>query len=138
LRAAVAAQPDYPSVLFVYSASVEDGQAFFANAWPEARAIADPDRVLYEGFGVKQAKWSQMMSPGVIACGLRAASKGHVQGRTVGDSWQLPGAFLVQGERILWKHDYAHAGDAPDWGQLPEIARQYADSRRHELNPSWA
>lgn len=38
----------------------------------------------------------------------------------------MPGAFLVQGERVLWEHDFAHVGDAPDWNRLPAIVKQTA------------
>lgn len=122
MRAAVAANPDYPSILFVYVGDVENGQSFFSNAWPEAKAIADKEQVLYTAFNVTQGSWSQMFGVGVVMCGLRATSKGNVQGRTAGDPWQMPGAFVVQGERVLWQHDFAHVGDQPDWGKIPGLA----------------
>lgn len=100
---------------------VDDGQAFFSRAWPEARAIADKGHSLYTAFGVTQGSWSQMFGVGVVMCGLRATSKGNVQGRTVGDPWQMPGAFVVQGEHVLWQHDFAHVGDQPEWGKIPSL-----------------
>lgn len=30
----------------------------------------------------------------------------------------MPGAFLIEGNRVVWQHDYAHAGDTPDFGSL--------------------
>ena len=98
---------------------MSDAASFFGDAWPEARAVVDPDLELYRAFGLHRGSIWQLMNPGVVACSLRAASKGHVQGRTVGDALQMPGLFFVQGESILWQKDYAHAGDSPDWEALP-------------------
>jgi hypothetical protein len=64
-----------------------------------------------------------MFGVGVVMCGLRATSKGNVQGRTVGDPWQMPGAFVVQGERVLWQHDFAHVGDQPNWEKIPGLVQ---------------
>jgi hypothetical protein len=34
----------------------------------------------------------------------------------------MPGAFLVQGDRVLWQHEYRHAGDHPDFRELASRA----------------
>jgi hypothetical protein len=60
----------------------------------------------------------------VVACGLRAAAKGHVLGRIVGDPMQMPGMFWVRGGEILWRHDFRHAGDHPDLAALPALLRE--------------
>lgn len=122
MRAAVAADPTYPRLLFVHLGTVEDGEAFFANAWPEAQAISDSDKTLYKAFGLQRAGLKETMSPGVMACGLRATLKGHMNGKPNADPWQMPGLFLVQGSKILWQHDFAHVGDHPDWSKIPQMA----------------
>ena len=33
--------PGFPPVLFFYQGTVEEGQTFFGNYWPEARAISE-------------------------------------------------------------------------------------------------
>ena len=126
LRAATAADPAYPPVLFVYQEAPEMGKPFFDVFWPQARALSDPERTLYRALGVERMGLKEMLHPGTIACGLRAASKGNVQTKATADSMQMPGVFLVQGGRILWQHDYAHGGDSPDWGKLPERLRAEA------------
>ena len=62
-----------------------------------------------------------MLGPGSIACSLRAAAKGHVVGRPVGDVMQMPGLFYVKGTDVLWKHDFRHVGDHPDFAALPKL-----------------
>ena len=61
----------------------------------------------------------QLLGPSVMACSLRAAAKGHFVGAPVGDVRQMPGLFYVKGDRVLWQHDFAHAGDHPDFESLP-------------------
>jgi hypothetical protein len=32
----------------------------------------------------------------------------------------MPGLFLVSGDTILWKHDFRHAGDHPDFLKIAD------------------
>lgn len=97
-------------------------EEFFQERWPEARAIADPRRVLYKAFGIGAGKPLQLIGPGIFTSSARAMVKGHMQGETVGDPLVMPGLFAVQGDRILWEHKFKHAGDHPDWVRLPALA----------------
>lgn len=124
LRQVAAKNPDYPKVVFVYMGSVESGVNFFAERWPEAHAIADPRRRLYHPFGLQRGGLRELGSPAVLLAGARALSKGHLQGVSPEDSdaRQMPGVFLVQGDQVLWTHEYDHAGDQPDWASVPQEA----------------
>ncbi len=119
LRDTAAADPSYPSVLFFYQGSLEEGAAFFAKAWPEARAVSDSPLTFYRAFLLKRGGLMEMFGPGVAVCSLRAASKGYLPGKAIGDPWQMPGLFLVQADQLFWQHDFAHAGDHPDFRALP-------------------
>jgi hypothetical protein len=114
LREAAAA-PAYPPVLFVFQASPTEGRALLRRDWPEARAVADPEFVLYEAFGVQRGSLLQLFGPGVFRAGRRAYKKGYENGPRSGDIFRMPGVFLVRGERILRQHSYRHAGDHPDF-----------------------
>ena len=46
--------------------------------------------------------------------------KGNEQGARSGDIWMMPGCFLVDGPRVLWAHEYAHAADRPDFTSIPD------------------
>ncbi len=39
-----------------------------------------------------------------------------------GSPWTMPGAFLVERDRILWQHIARHAGDHPDYQQFIPLA----------------
>ena len=122
LRATTAARSDYPGVLFFFQGTSTEGRVFLSRAWPEARAVADRQKRFYEAFGVARGGLRQMFGPGVWAARRRAADAGHAQGERLGDVWMMPGVFWVEGGRVVWRHAYGHAGDAPDFERLPELA----------------
>jgi hypothetical protein len=126
LRQAAANNPEYPPVLFFYQGSAYRGISFFEKYWPEGRGIADKAMRFYKAFNVKRGSLSQLLNPQLIGAGMRAALKGHMQGAVEGDASIMPGMFLVEGERILWWHEFEHAGDRPDLEQIPEITRKLA------------
>lgn len=94
------------------------GREVFDAHWPEARAVSDTDMRFYHGFGLKRGGPRQMFGLRNWIRGLQAARRGYRQGAAVGDPWMMPGAFLVEGERVLWMHRYRVAGDEPDWSEL--------------------
>lgn len=111
---------DYPQILFVYQGDIDQGEAFFKKLWPEARAVSDSDKRFYTAFGLERGGMREMFGAGVWSCGVRAATKGHSIGAPVGDPWMMPGLFLFDEDRPIWSHDFAHAGDHPDWSTLPQ------------------
>lgn len=129
IRRAAEADSAYPPVLFFFQGTPDNGKEFFDQFWPSARAVADLPRHFYDAFGLKQGSVGQMFSPRVWLCGLRAVSKGNLQplAKPIGDPWLMPGCFLVRDGSILWRHDFLHAGDHPDFTRIPAIAAGLAN-----------
>lgn len=119
LRRTAEANPDYPDVLFFFQGTATEGRAFLRRYWPAARAVADPGLEFYEMLGVRQASLMEALGPKVIASRKRARDGGYEGGARSGDIWRMPGLFAVQGERVLWQHDAAHAADHPDFEAIP-------------------
>jgi hypothetical protein len=120
LRQISQAHAGYPPVLFFYQGTIEEGQTFFAQYWPDARAVADDPKKFYTALGLRRATFGQMFGFQVWTCRLRALSKGNFIGKAVGDPWIMPGTFLVHGGDVLWHHRFMHQGDHPDWSKIPE------------------
>jgi hypothetical protein len=120
VRAAAEKDVTFPDVIFFYQGTAAQGQDFFSSLYPTAKAIADLPKVFYDGFGLQQGGMKEMFGAEVWACGIRAALKGHFIGAPIGDPWVMPGLFLVHHHRIVWQHDFSHAGDHPDWTSLPK------------------
>ena len=122
LRLISQADPAYPPILFVFQGSVSEGKAFFDNLWPEARAVSDTPKYFYDVMGIERGGLKEMFGPEVFACGMRAARKGHMIGKPVGDPWEMPGMFLIDRDgNILWQHDFSHAGDHPNFREIPTV-----------------
>jgi hypothetical protein len=105
-------------VVLVHQGTVEEGDRFFAKFWPDAIAIADPERVLYTAFGLGPGTVGQVIGPRALLAAGRALLRGNLVGKPVGDVKVMPGAFLVEDKAIAWSHDYAHSGDRPDFASL--------------------
>ncbi len=114
---------DFPPVLFFFQGAPIEGKAFLRRYWPRARAVSDPDAVFYRAFGIDRGGLIQMFRPAVWSAQSRARAKGHENGERSGDIWMMPGVFLVRDGRIVWTHEYRHAGDHPDFARVPERAR---------------
>jgi len=122
---AVSAEPGFPPVVFFFQGSPTEGRVFLRRDWPNVRAVADPAGRFYDAFGVGHMTPLQLLRPALWAAERRAArAKGHENGPRSGDIWRMPGIFLVQNGRVRWKHDFRHAGDAPDLTELPERVRR--------------
>ena len=126
VRAAVARSPSFPPVLFVYQATRLEGQPFFDSLWKEARAIADPQHIFFRAFHLERARLGQMVGVRPLARAVCALWKGNGAGRPVGDPLLMPGAFLVQRERVLWTHPFRHVGDHPDFASIAGMAERLA------------
>ena len=97
----------------------EEGRAFIDARWPGASAIADPNKALFDAFGVERGGMAEMFGSGAIACGIRAAAKGNFIGARHSDPWTLPSFVLADGDQVTWRHDGSHAGDHPNWDAVP-------------------
>ncbi|WP_039947772.1 SelL-related redox protein [Leptospira fainei] len=119
LRLMAESMPAFPPVLFIYPDMARDGEEFFQRFWPEASAIADPKTILFRLAELHDGGFLELAGPEVWVSALRAVTKGNFYGVQGQHLLQMPGAFLVLKDRILWKHTYRHIGDHPDWTKLP-------------------
>ena len=113
--------------MFIHRASVEAANEFFTDRAPDAIAIADPDGKLFAAFDLQRGSLWQLFGPSVWWRGLRATLRGHLVGRARGNVWQMPGAFLLRGQDVVWQHYAKHAGDHPDLSQV--LASPYLGNR---------
>ena len=110
--------------MLFHQGNVDEGQRFLDRFWPEARAVSDAELWFFGRAGLGRGTIRQLIGPRVWIAGARALARGNTMGKPVGDSRIMPAMLLVEGDRVLWRHEYAHAGDRPD---LDEITRCLAD-----------
>lgn len=121
LRRLSGENPGFPEVVLFHMGNVEKGAAFFDRFWPEARAVSDPAKLFYKAFTLGRGGIRQLLGPAVWSRGYKASLSGNSLGVPVGDPRQMPGAFLVRNDVVLWHHEYKHAGDHPDFSKVAEI-----------------
>ncbi|MGI8552329.1 MAG: AhpC/TSA family protein [Dehalococcoidia bacterium] len=83
--------------------------------------LSDPRQEAYRAYGLKRGNLVEVVGPAAAVAGFRAMTKGHRQGRSVGDTMQLGGAFLIDTQGVLrYVHYPAHSGDHPAPGTLTQ------------------
>lgn len=89
-------------IVLVHLMSEPEAAALFARyALEDMPRYGDPDRKLYEFFGLLRARFDRVAGPRVWWRGLMATLRGHLPGVPRGDIFQLPGTFLVRDGEIL-------------------------------------
>lgn len=83
-----------------------------------APRIADPDQSLYRSFDLARGTLLQLFGPRAIWRAISATLQGNILGRLQGDSFQMPGVFLVEHGRIIHSLRHHHAGQRPDYVNL--------------------
>lgn len=107
------------NIAFVCMADVEKAAEFKQKMRTPHTFIADPNREVYQAFGLGKGESKQVFNPKVFAKGMGAILAGHFVGQPVGDVWQMPGIFVInpQGE-IIWEYKSVDIADNPNADQL--------------------
>jgi len=105
---------------FVHMMDDADAAPFFAAyGLADVPRFSDHNRALYGAFRLKRGSIAQLLGPKVWLRGMQASIiKGHGIGRPIGDPFQMPGAFLIEGGNIVKAYRHATAADQPDYVQL--------------------
>ncbi len=102
-------RPDLP-VVFVCMEQPEAAAIFRSKMISPHRFISDPDRKLYEAFGVKRGTTGQILNFRTIARGIQATLSGSLQGRPTSDPRQLSATIILDlGGEVVWSQ---YADDA--------------------------
>lgn len=105
------------AVVVVHQGTPEEGAAF-ADRYPGVETfhwVADPDRAIYQAFGLGATRAADVVNPHVVLRGVRALARGHTVGKPIGDAQQMPGALAVRDGQIAAEHHYRDIADRPDY-----------------------
>ena len=80
--------------------------------------ICDPEKKLYQIYGLGRGSVVRMASPAFLLKGLRALSRGHMPGVPRDDIMQMPGVFLIDTSGNI---RYAHYSKDPSDNPSIEI-----------------
>lgn len=100
-------------------------QRYCGTLAPSVTCLVNKTKEAYTAFGLSRGNVLQLAGPGVIAAGLRAASRGAVQGEATGDPYMIGGVFVVdQRGLIQYAHYDRHAGDHADFAVVLKSVRR--------------
>ena len=101
---------------------MEDGAAaelFARYGLDDVPRISDTERRLYGAFELRRGGVGEVVGPRVWWRGFKTAIlRRHGFGKPAGDIFQLPGAFLLVGGRIVRAHRGRTSADRPDFDDL--------------------
>jgi peroxiredoxin len=81
--------------------------------------ICDPEKKLYQTYGLGRSSFASMASPSLLLKGLKTLSRGHTPGVPQGDVMQMPGVFLIDiSGNIRYAHYSKDPSDNPPIGTL--------------------
>lgn len=88
--------------------------------------FSDPQRKLYEAFGLERTSLGRMLAPRTLVDMLRTSLRPEIGlrrsvGRIVGDSLQMPGVFLVHRGRIVGDFRPETLEARPDYLELAAL-----------------
>ena len=111
------------NIAFVHGASsIEAAPWFNKYGLDDVMIVSDPDRAHYQAFGLGQSSTAALLSPAVWARGAMCALS-HGFGMQSSEMLrQLPGVFIVQGDRILAEYRHRSNADRPDYLALVRSA----------------
>jgi len=104
------------AIALVHMQTDEEARKLFgAYHLGDVSRISDPRRALYRHFGLEEGGLAQVGGPAVWLPGLKSIFSGNFPGIPKANVWQLPGVFLLEGNRILAGHRQRHSADHVDF-----------------------
>ena len=83
--------------------------------------VSDPTQSIYRAFGLDRGSFCQLFGFKTWIRGFRTSiMEGHTQGLTVGDSFQMPGVFLIFHGEVLRAYRHQSPADRPNYVSLAQ------------------
>lgn len=107
-------------LVFVHMAENEVAESYFQKYnLVGVKHISDPDCRYYAAFGLVKGSFTQLFGLQTWIRGFSNASKyGNEMGKHLGDSFQMPGAFMLFKGEIKDQHIHKSAAESPDYDKL--------------------
>ena len=106
-------------VAFVHGGSTAEADRWFAKfGLAEVTRISDPALAHYRAFGLGRTSVQSLVDPRVWTRGAVCALAHGFGAQTPEMMRQLPGIFVVQGDRILAEYRHRSPADRPDYLRL--------------------
>lgn len=109
------------TIVAVHMGTVEQGLALLKREQlQDVLQVSDPEQSLYQLFGLRRGRLAQLFNWFVVLRTLSATVRGHLAGRAIGDTSQMPGAFVVHRGEVVRAFRHKTAADRLDYVALAE------------------
>jgi peroxiredoxin len=107
-------------LVFVHMAENEVAESYFEKYnLAGVKHISDPNCRYYAAFGLVKGSFTQLFGLQTWIRGFSNSSKyGNEMGKHLGDSFQMPGAFMLFKGEVKDQHIHKSAADRPDYDKL--------------------
>jgi peroxiredoxin len=87
--------------------------------------VSDPAAEFYQAFGLMRGNFNQLFGLQNWMRGFDAAfAKGHGMSVPIGDGFQMPGIFLLNGNKIEKSYIHKSISDRPDYLELADLTME--------------
>lgn len=111
-------------VAFVHGGTPAEAAPWFTKyGLGDVTVVSDPTLAHYQAFGLGRTDASALVNPTVWTRGAVCALSHGFGAQTAVMMRQLPGVFVVQGDRILAEYRHRSPADRPDYVSLVRSAQ---------------
>ncbi len=108
-------------IIFVHMSEMETANEYFEQfGLGGVKSISDPETKIYRMFGLVKGSFKQLYGLSVWAKGIKAATTDNLSFSTkqIGDSFQMPGMFVIQNGEFTYSYYHQKISDKPDYGRI--------------------
>jgi len=105
-------------IIFVHMSDKETADKYFDEfGLSGTSSISDPDTKIYGMFGLVKGSFTQLYGLSVWAKGIKVAATEGVGFSTkqIGDSFQMPGIFVIYKGEFIYSYYHNKVSDKPDY-----------------------
>lgn len=97
----------------------------------QQNCLTDTSNTSHEAWGLKHLTFGSMMTPSFIKAGARSTLAGYFPETPTGDTFMMPGTFIIDRERQVQFAFYsAHPGEHPEISALVSAASALKQTAR--------
>lgn len=109
-------------IVFVHMTDTSTAIEYFTKfELNNVRFVNDPEKEFYRAFGLVRGNFTQLFGLQTWIKGFQINKKENLKqenGQHLGDSFQMPGVFLIKNGKIIESYIHKKASDRPDYAKL--------------------
>lgn len=108
-------------IIFVHMSDMETANEYFEQfGLGGTKSISDPETKIYRMFGLVKGSFTQLYGLSVWAKGIKTMATEGIGFSTkqIGDSFQMPGIFVIHKGEFVYSYYHKQISDKPDYSKI--------------------